>query len=62
MYIQSFSRNIKVSQHFLALRFVSTSTFYRKIEVCPPPQILTVSFLQNSTDEAISFIVLIKGC
>lgn len=37
MYIQSFSRNIKVSQHFLALRFVSTSTFYRKIEVCPPP-------------------------
>lgn len=62
MYFQSFSRNIKVSQHFLALRFVSASTFYRKIQVCPPPQILIISFLQNNTDEAISFIVLIKGC
>lgn len=48
MYIQSFSRNIKVSQHFLALRFVSTSTFYRKIEVCPPPKSLPFPFCKTA--------------
>lgn len=48
MYFQSFSRNIKVSQHFLALRFVSASTFYRKIQVCPPPKSLSFPFCKTT--------------
>lgn len=47
MYFQSFSRNIKVSQHFLALRFVSASTFYRKIQVYSPQSLSCFLFAKQ---------------